>query len=91
MSPEQGHGSPLDERSDLYSLGIIFYEMLTRQKPYIAQTPMAVIYMHANAPIPLLPRGAAQISAAAEQAAREGSGVHRLRLGESRCWRRSRS
>jgi eukaryotic-like serine/threonine-protein kinase len=55
MSPEQGHGSDLDERSDLYSLGVIFYEMLTRQKPYIAQTPMAVIYMHANAPIPLLP------------------------------------
>ena len=55
MSPEQGHGSELDERGDLYSLGVIFYEMLTRQKPYIAQTPMAVIYMHANAPIPLLP------------------------------------
>jgi eukaryotic-like serine/threonine-protein kinase len=57
MSPEQGHGSSLDERSDLYSLGVIFYEMLMRQKPYIAQTPMAVIYMHANAPIPLLPEG----------------------------------
>jgi eukaryotic-like serine/threonine-protein kinase len=55
MSPEQGHGQSLDERSDLYSLGVIFYEMLMRQKPYIAQTPMAVIYMHANAPIPLLP------------------------------------
>jgi eukaryotic-like serine/threonine-protein kinase len=55
MSPEQGHGSDLDERSDLYSLGVIFYEMLTRQKPYIAQTPMGVIYLHANAPIPLLP------------------------------------
>jgi eukaryotic-like serine/threonine-protein kinase len=55
MSPEQGHAQPLDERSDLYSLGVIFYEMLMRQKPYIAQTPMAVIYMHANAPIPLLP------------------------------------
>ena len=55
MSPEQGHGSDLDERSDLYSLGVIFYEMLTCQKPYMAQTPMGVIYMHANAPIPLLP------------------------------------
>jgi eukaryotic-like serine/threonine-protein kinase len=55
MSPEQGHGQPLDERSDLYSLGVIFYEMLMRQKPYLAQSPMAVIYMHANAPIPLLP------------------------------------
>jgi hypothetical protein len=55
MSPEQGHGAELDERSDLYSLGVIFYEMLMRQKPYLAQTPMAVIYLHANAPIPLLP------------------------------------
>jgi serine/threonine protein kinase len=55
MSPEQGHAQPLDERSDLYSLGVIFYEMLMRQKPYVAQSPMGVIYMHANAPIPLLP------------------------------------
>lgn len=55
MSPEQGHGQSLDERSDLYSLGVIFYEMLMHQKPYVAQSPMAVIYMHANAPIPLLP------------------------------------
>jgi hypothetical protein len=55
MSPEQGHCQTLDERSDLYSLGVIFYEMLTRQKPYLAQSPMGVVYMHANAPIPLLP------------------------------------
>ena len=52
MSPEQGHGQPLDERSDLYSLGVIFYEMLTRKKPYLAPTPMGVIYLHGNAPIP---------------------------------------
>ena len=55
MSPEQGHGQSLDVRSDLYSLGVIFYEMLMRQKPYLAQSPMGVIYMHAQAPIPLLP------------------------------------
>jgi hypothetical protein len=54
MSPEQGHGRPLDERSDLYSLGIIFYEMLTNQKPYLAPTPMGVIYLHGNAPLPQL-------------------------------------
>ena len=48
MSPEQGHGQTLDARSDLYSLGVIFYEMLTRQKPYLAPTPMGVIYLHAQ-------------------------------------------
>ena len=52
MSPEQGHGRPTDERSDLYSLGIIFYEMLMRRKPYVAGTPMQIIYKHANSPLP---------------------------------------
>jgi eukaryotic-like serine/threonine-protein kinase len=52
MSPEQGHGQELDVRSDLYSLGVIFYEMLTHKKPYLAATPMGVIYLHGNAPIP---------------------------------------
>jgi eukaryotic-like serine/threonine-protein kinase len=54
MSPEQGHGQTLDERSDLYSLGVIFYEMLTHKKPYMAPTPMGVIYLHGNAPLPQL-------------------------------------
>lgn len=55
MSPEQGHGQALDARSDLYSLGVIFYEMLMRKKPFLAPTPMQVIYLHGNAPIPELP------------------------------------
>jgi len=54
MSPEQGHGQSLDQRSDLYSLGVIFYEMLTNKKPYLAPTPMGVIYLHGNAPLPQL-------------------------------------
>jgi DNA-binding NarL/FixJ family response regulator len=53
-SPEQGHGRETDERSDIYSLGIIFYEMLMKRKPYVAGTPMQVIYKHAHAPLPEL-------------------------------------
>lgn len=55
MSPEQGHGREVDAKSDIYSLGIIFYEMLMRRKPYVAGTPMQVIYKHAHHPIPELP------------------------------------
>jgi serine/threonine protein kinase len=55
MSPEQGHGEPIDPRSDLYSLGVILFEMLAKQKPYAAENPMAIIYMHRNAPMPKLP------------------------------------
>jgi hypothetical protein len=63
MSPEQGHGNPVDERSDIYSLGVIFYEMLTGQKPYHADTAMGIIYKHARAPIPLLPARLAESQA----------------------------
>ena len=55
MSPEQGEGQEVDARADLYSLGVIFYEMLTGKKPFFAKTPTALIYQHMTAPIPSLP------------------------------------
>jgi len=56
MSPEQGHAEPTDERSDLYSLGCILYEMLTGDRPFTSTSPMGVIYKHAHAPRPRLSR-----------------------------------
>ena len=54
MSPEQGHAEPIDARSDLYSLGIVFFEMLTGKKPYTGATAMEVIYKHKRAPLPVV-------------------------------------
>jgi tRNA A-37 threonylcarbamoyl transferase component Bud32 len=52
MSPEQGLGQPGDERSDLYALGVLYYQMATGRLPYDADTPLAVIMKHVNEPIP---------------------------------------
>ncbi|MCI0574856.1 MAG: serine/threonine protein kinase, partial [Chloroflexi bacterium] len=52
MSPEQGLGQPGDERSDLYSLGVLFFQMATGRLPYDADTPLAVILKHVNEPVP---------------------------------------
>ncbi len=55
MSPEQANGKKLDHRSDLYSLGVLFFEMLTQSKPFTADDTLAIAYKHVNEPIPPLP------------------------------------
>lgn len=55
MSPEQATGEELDARSDLYSLGVIFHEMLTGEKPYLGATAVEVLQQHVNGPVPGLP------------------------------------
>ena len=55
MSPEQAQGTELDGRSDLYSLGVIFHEMLTGSKPYLGATAIEVLQQHVSAPLPQLP------------------------------------
>jgi eukaryotic-like serine/threonine-protein kinase len=55
MSPEQGEALPVDSRSDLYSAGILLFELLTGEKPFTAQTPEALIYQHVHGDLPDLP------------------------------------
>ena len=55
LSPEQALGGTADERSDLYSVGVMLYELLTGQRMYAAATLVALFEMHKKAPIPKLP------------------------------------
>ena len=55
ISPEQAKGSRVDNRSDLYSLVLVMYEMMTGRPPYDGESPFAVAIQHINS-IPLSPR-----------------------------------
>ncbi|HET8564514.1 MAG TPA: serine/threonine-protein kinase, partial [Candidatus Binatia bacterium] len=52
MSPEQAQGEPVDNRADVYGLGVIIYQMLSGKQPYHADTPMGVVLKHVTEPIP---------------------------------------
>jgi len=56
MSPEQAQGKPVDRRSDLYSLGVMFFQLLTGYVPYDAESGVAIGIKHITEPVPLLPK-----------------------------------
>jgi serine/threonine protein kinase len=55
MSPEQASGEQISCYADIYSAGVIFYELLTGEKPYSGKTHAEIIYQHKYAPLPELP------------------------------------
>ncbi len=55
MSPEQGEGLEVDNRTDLYSAGVMLYELLMKEKPFTAASPAALIYKHVHEAVPRLP------------------------------------
>jgi CheY-like chemotaxis protein/tRNA A-37 threonylcarbamoyl transferase component Bud32 len=60
VAPEQAQGLPVGPAADVYSLGVMLFQMLTGKKPYQANDPANILYQHINSPIPRLPEDLAQ-------------------------------
>ena len=75
FSPEQAQGLPADERSDVYALGIVLYEMLAGKPPFTGESPVAVAYQHVSehavSPDQVNPEAPRELSAIAEHAIRK--------------------
>ena len=61
MSPEQARGDPIDGRSDLYSVGIVLFEMLAGVPPFVGESTSHTIYQHLHHEVPLLPKSAREL------------------------------
>ena len=73
ISPEQAQGTPVDEHTDVYSLGIVLYELLTGELPFTGENFVAVAMQHINAPPPPLRSLRPERAAAARRRGREGA------------------
>src|SRR5437660_1178396 len=66
LSPEQARGTPVDQRSDLYSLGIVLYELLTGEVPFTGDSPVEIAMKHLSATPPPLREKRPELPAALE-------------------------
>jgi serine/threonine protein kinase len=70
MSPEHAAGRPVNERADVYAFGCMLYECLTGERPFPHEVPAAIIFAHANAPIPV-PSRTADVPEALDEVVRQ--------------------